>query len=174
MTQGTSPQDQRYAPPAAHVEDVEVTAEGEQVLATRWQRLWAALIDGGIALAAFWLLSVLTPWNPWEGAENRGMWDTDWVAMGVGFVLFAVIHGFLLLSRGQTVGKLALGIRIVRSDGSAASLGRLLGLRYGVGWALAIVPILGQIFGIVDALLIFRQSRRCLHDNIADTIVVKA
>ena len=27
---------------------------------------------------------------------------------------------------------------------------------------------------LVDALLIFRDSRKCLHDNIADTIVVKA
>jgi len=37
-----------------------------------------------------------------------------------------------------------------------------------------LVPGIGQIYSIVDALLIFRQSRKCLHDNIADTIVVKA
>jgi uncharacterized RDD family membrane protein YckC len=30
------------------------------------------------------------------------------------------------------------------------------------------------LYGLIDSLLIFRESRRCLHDNIADTIVVKA
>jgi uncharacterized RDD family membrane protein YckC len=29
------------------------------------------------------------------------------------------------------------------------------------------------LFSLVDALAIFRQSRQCLHDSIADTIVVK-
>jgi hypothetical protein len=29
------------------------------------------------------------------------------------------------------------------------------------------------IYSLVDCLMIFRKSRRCLHDEIADTIVVK-
>ena len=36
------------------------------------------------------------------------------------------------------------------------------------------VPIVGAFYALVDCLLIFRESRRCLHDNIADTIVVTA
>ena len=41
----------------------------------------------------------------------------------IGFILFLVIHGYLLATRGQTVGKTLLKIRIVRSDGSPASPG---------------------------------------------------
>lgn len=174
MSQGNPLQDQRYAPPAAHVEDVEATAEGEQVLATRWQRFWAAIVDVLVGLVALWLIGTITSWDPFASDADAGLWDTDLMGTLVGFITFAVVHGYLLATRGQTVGKLALGIRIVRSDGSRASLGRLLGLRYGIGSATMAIPAVGGIFGIIDALLIFRQSRRCLHDNIADTIVVKA
>ena len=36
------------------------------------------------------------------------------------------------------------------------------------------VPFVGGLVSLVDALLIFRDDRRCLHDEIADTIVVTA
>lgn len=174
MTQGNPLQDQRYAPPGAHVEDVDAATEGEQVLATRWQRFWAAMVDVVVGLAAVWVLTVFTPWNPFKVDANASPWSTDLGALAIGFVSFVVLHGYLLATRGQTIGKLVLGIRIVRSDGSRATLGRLLGLRYGVGSAAMAIPVAGNVYGIVDALMIFRQSRRCLHDNIADTIVVKA
>ena len=92
----------------------------------------------------------------------------------VGFILFLLIHGYLIATRGQTVGKALLKIRIVRSDGSPASFGRIVGLRYLPTSVLASIPVIGTIYGLLDVLLIFRASRRCLHDNIADTIVVTA
>ena len=164
-------QDQRFAPPQARVEDVETAGEGLQ-LASRWSRLGAGLIDMVIGLALLWLASKLTPWNPWVVAGDS-YWTPQWSSLG-GLALFVAVHGWLLHTKGQTVGKALLRIRIARPDGSAASLGRILGLRYGVGWLLTIVPAIGQIWGFIDALLIFRQSRRCLHDSIADTVVLKA
>ena len=62
----------------------------------------------------------------------------------------------------------------MRSDGSQASFARIVGLRYFTTSVLAPIPVVGSIYGLVDVLLIFRDSRRCLHDNIADTIVVTA
>jgi len=50
---------------------------------------------------------------------------------------------------------------------------RILGLRYGIGYLANLVPVVGALFGLIDCLLIFRQSRRCLHDQIADTIVIR-
>ena len=41
-------------------------------------------------------------------------------------------------------------------------------------WAISIIPVIGSLVGLIDALLIFRDNRRCLHDNIADTMVVVA
>jgi hypothetical protein len=39
-----------------------------------------------------------------------------------------------------------------------------------VNTVLAFVPF----YGVVDALLIFGEARQCVHDKIADTIVIKA
>jgi uncharacterized RDD family membrane protein YckC len=62
----------------------------------------------------------------------------------------------------------------VRSDGSPASFGRIVGLRYLPTSLITLIPVVGMFYALLDCLLIFRRSRRCLHDNIADTIVVTA
>jgi len=63
-----------------------------------------------------------------------------------------------------------VGIKVVRSDGSPASLGRLIWLRNVLNGVIAIIPA----YGLIDSLFIFSESRQCLHDKIADTIVIKA
>jgi uncharacterized RDD family membrane protein YckC len=67
-----------------------------------------------------------------------------------------------------------LGIRVVRRDGSHCGLARIFFARYLPVTLLGAVPFVGGLVSLVDALLIFRDDRRCLHDEIADTIVVKA
>jgi uncharacterized RDD family membrane protein YckC len=77
----------------------------------------------------------------------------------------------LFVSRdGQSIGKKMMGIRVARSDGSQASLGRIFWLRNVVNTVLAFLPF----YGLVDMLLIFGEARQCVHDKIADTIVIKA
>jgi uncharacterized RDD family membrane protein YckC len=167
----TPPPAQRYAPPVAEVADV--SASGEAQLAGRGARLGGAIIDGVILLGLWWLVGLLTPWNIF----SPKMAEAGVMAMLgmqlIGLLLFALVNGYLLMTRGQTVGKLLLGMRIVRPDGSAATPGRVIGLRYGVGWMLSALPVVGMVYALVDCLLIFRADRRCLHDMIADTIVVK-
>ena len=166
----------RFAPPRSHVEDVEAPPTGPagMALASRNQRFWAAMIDLGTIIAAMWLATSLTPWQPWGDAVARSsLWQPVVRDTLLGFGLFVLLQGYLLARRSQTIGKALLGLRIARPDGSAPSFGRLLGLRYGIGYAMAIVPAIGQVYAVVDVLLIFRASRRCLHDVIADTVVLK-
>ena len=163
--------DGRFAPPQARVDDVEPATDGLQ-LATRGNRLAAAMLDVLIGAGLLWVVSKATPFNPW-GDAAAGMWSLQVLGPLSGLGIFVLVHGWLLVTRGQTVGKVLMKIRIVRSDGARVSPGRL-GLRYGIGWLVSVVPALGQAWGLVDALLIFRASRRCLHDLIADTIVVRA
>jgi len=73
-------------------------------------------------------------------------------------------------ANGQTIGKKWLKIKVVRADGSPASLGRIFWLRNFVNGFLSLIPL----YGIIDSLFIFSESRQCLHDKIADTIVVNA
>jgi uncharacterized RDD family membrane protein YckC len=165
--------DNRFAPPLAHVEDV---AQGPGVLAGRWIRLGATMIDAVVATLAFGVIALVSPINVFQPSlsSSSGLWLLMVQNLVLGFILFLVIHGYLIATRGQTVGKALLKIRIVRSDGSPASFARIVGLRYLTTSVLAAIPVVGTIYGLVDVLLIFRASRRCLHDQIADTIVVTA
>lgn len=162
MTEPLNP----YAPPQAPVADVP-DPSGPWVLAGRGARLGAVLIDTALLMAV-----VLTPLYLLGWVEHEpGVLET--VRNGLfGLVGFVLINGVLLARHGQTMGKRLVGLRIVRSDGSVATLGRLLGLRYGVGMVVGMVPALGALYSLVDSLLIFRASRQCLHDTIADTIVI--
>ena len=168
----TSPDQNPFAPPSARVEDVSVSG---LELGGRGTRLGAVLIDGliqaGIYYAvAFTLFDSLIP-NARSGA-SFGSRSVLQFAVGIG--VFVLIQSYLLATRGQTIGKRLLGLRIVRSNGERVAIGRLLGLRYFVGWIITMIPFIGVVFALADSLLIFRDSRKCLHDNIADTIVVKA
>ena len=160
----------RYAPPTAAIADVQADAAPE--LGGRGARLVAVIIDGLIQGAIYWVIMLVAfkGLDPRSGRAGVGLIAGQFV---LGFVLFVLVQGYLLHTEGQTIGKKLLGLRIVRSSGERATLGRLFGLRYLVGWILVMIPFLGMIYALVDCLLIFRGSRQCLHDNIADTIVVK-
>jgi len=92
------------------------------------------------------------------------------LGMLVGFIVWMVITLRLVARDGQSIAKRMLGIKVVRSDGSPASLGRIFWLRNVVNSLLGIIPL----YGLIDILFIFSDERQCLHDKIADTIVVEA
>lgn len=164
-------QNNRFAPPGTFVDDV-VAADDVQ-LATRGRRFVAAFIDGMVALA----ISVVVM-LPLYGSSYFRLMGASKLSVLPGLLaylaVFYVIQGWFLYKRSQSVGKIAMGLRIVRQDGSAASLGRTLGLRMAVFGAFGLLPVVGPFIGIVDVLFIFSASRRCLHDLLADTIVVTA
>jgi uncharacterized RDD family membrane protein YckC len=168
----TMPGSDRYAPPTAHVADVDIRPQdGSPVLAERGTRLGAALLDGLLIFAAFALLAWLSPWNVWRG--DGGLAHTA-MATALAFGVFLLINGHGLVTRGQTWGKRWLGIRIVGADGAPVPAWRLLGVRYGVGSLFGLNPVTQWIWSLADSLAIFHASRRCLHDRLARTIVVKA
>ena len=97
------------------------------------------------------------------------------------FMIVAEVGQWALVAwRGQTVGKLLVGSRIVRGDGAAPGLvhGVLLrewfqALSLMFGGSDAARTFLG-LGSLVDVVFIFGAGRRCLHDRIADTYVVDA
>ncbi|XHS77913.1 RDD family protein [Burkholderiaceae bacterium UC74_6] len=168
----TEAADQRFAPPTAHVEDI-VTA-GEE-LGGRGMRFLAAFIDGVIYIVLAMGLARIPGLETLFGQRaGSDVWTTFHIT---GFltplILQLGVNGWLLVNKGQTIGKMICKLRIVRSDGSKANAWHVLGLRYGVGYVVNVLAILSSIYGLIDSLLIFRESRKCLHDNIADTKVIK-
>lgn len=167
-------QDARYAPPQSHVEDVRQPGQAQPgELASRGKRFAAAMLDGAMALGSLWLLSKFTSMNVWED-DGLGLWTPRFSDAATGIVLYLVLHGYLLVTRGQTIGKALCKIRIARPDGSIAPIGRILGLRDAPLFVMSIWPLLGPAYWAIDCLFIFRASRRCLHDQIADTVVLQA
>jgi uncharacterized RDD family membrane protein YckC len=168
-----------YAAPRAAVRDVDTP--GEIVLASRLGRLGAVLIDSAIVAVPMIVAAIAVPGfaqfatDAQSGAApSGGAFAAVLGVLGLGMIALAVYQLVLLYRSGQTVGKKIVGIRIVRPDGGRASFPRLLFLRYLVPGLIGAIPLVGFLFALVDALFIFAEDRRTLHDKIADTIVVNA
>ena len=157
-----------YAPPRAKVSDV-VEETQELELAGRAVRLGAAIIDGLIMGVL-----VVLPFAVGMGiAGASGSQKFPGVAVLLGLIGFGVWAWFTIIyvsRNGQTIAKKWLDIKVVRTDGSPASLGRIFWLRNVVNGLLGVIPF----YSWIDPLLIFSDSRQCIHDKIADTIVVVA
>lgn len=164
-----------YQAPAAFVEDVYV---GEALVpADRGTRLGAAILDALIGGAVVGIVAAIA--IPALIGSRRSSGE-EWplllgmiALLGVG-ILVPFIWNLVWLSRyGQTIGKRLLKIRIVRMDGTQAGLGRIFALRMLVPGVIGAIPILGPLFALVNVCFIFREDRRCIHDLLADTRVVK-
>ena len=169
--------DQRtYETPATTSE--EAGTPGGSELAGRGVRLGAYLVDSLILVIVFLVIVASGFWITFDDIIQMGtLPSTNAVlqVMIVFIVVFMVINGYLLVMRGQTVGKLMLGIRIVDSTtGGNVSAGKVLGLRYIVFFGLQTIPVFGmrELMSLFDTVFIFRDDRRCLHDLLAGTKVV--
>lgn len=155
-----------YQPPASATV-AEVVAEPDVAdLAGRGARLVAVLLDALLLNLGFWYLV--------EQLQRGTALDEPRAFVPAAIVL--VVAGLqvrLLYERGQTIGKLVLGVRIVRRSGARAGLPRILLLREAFAALAPHVPVIGPFVSLADALMIFRADRRCLHDHVADTIVVR-
>jgi uncharacterized RDD family membrane protein YckC len=162
-----------YAPPKATVQDV---TDSAATAADRGARLVAVILDTVIVCAMVYIplliaIGISSPrtglTNPHFGIMRSGVGGLLSMA---GFIAWVWLTILFVSRNGQSIGKKMLGIKVVRSDGSRASLGRIFLLRNVVNTLLAVVPF----YGLVDALLILGEARQCVHDKIADTIVIKA
>ena len=142
--------------------------------ASRWRRLLAAGIDLPVVAAVAMLLALIT------GAYEH---HQDWVgvrpqvsALLLALTAYLLVNSYLLVRRGQSLGKRLLGIRtVLESSGELPSLWRHM-LRL-----LPLLPVAAIFFHwiysvslIVDVLAIFLPAKRCLHDYLARTHVVRA
>lgn len=174
-------------------------------LASRRRRLGAPLLDG-LAVFAIMLPGSFAAWTQ-QGNLNAPIWDMvisilstplwpSTVATSypiykmvvsavstVGILSLFVYQVYILSTRGQTIGKRILKIRIVRyANGTNPGFVRVVLLRLIlpviICFILGLIPILGGFlslaFWLADVLFIFGKERRCIHDFIAGTKVVAA
>ena len=180
-----TPSENVFAPPKAAVVDAPAGEEVEK--ASRGLRLLAKIIDGllltvGLGPAYFGAMPLLvqragTGIRPgtldvWGAIAQTG--GRFYLGLAVMLVVIA-FDAFWVAQNGQTVGKKLCGIKIVRTNGSPAGFWRIFGLRYLISALIPmLLPVIGAVYFLVDSCVIFGGARRCIHDYIADTIVVRA
>jgi uncharacterized RDD family membrane protein YckC len=165
-----------YAPPLAVVRDIADPSE-LAVPADRGTRLGAMLLDSVIFVMMVYVPAVFVAMirGATVAAAGGDVGSNALVAIGggvavLGFAVWCWLTIKYVRRNGQSIAKKLLGIKVVRTDGSPISLGRIFWLRNVVNSLISIVPL----YGFVDGLFIFGESRQCLHDKIAGTVVVKA
>ncbi|MBN1959172.1 MAG: zinc-ribbon domain-containing protein [Desulfuromonadales bacterium] len=150
-------------------EDSRQSAAKDLPKAGFWVRTVATVID---AFIVFMLQFVLGSLLALMGFAATGSQEGD-----VGNVLMLIqIFGYILSFAyyivftgycGQTPGKMAVRIKVIRCDGSQISYGRA---------AFREIPakfISGIIFGIGYLMVAFDEQKQGLHDRLADTYVIK-
>jgi uncharacterized RDD family membrane protein YckC len=173
VPQGPSPYAQgEYGQPYGGVPGQGAGAYGE--LAGRWERLGALVLDS--ILVGVVSLALSAPFIDWDAmtdpaSTTGGAFTTDLTSSAISTVLSFLYFWLMHARSGQTLGKKALGIRVVREqDGGAIGSGTA-AWRYGVQILLAIPCGLGSL---LDALWILWDPRKqTLHDKAAHTLVVK-
>ena len=169
-----------YESPKSSVEAVRIDG---LVLASRWHRLFARLID---SILVFVISTPIMNWivryllgAPTDNYFSFGyFWFSSspplYIDLLVSFGVIAVLNTYLLATRGQTIGKYLLKIRIVKYDSEEVSKIRFsLVIREGILLVLNLFGYLGICITLIDALFIFSVNRRCLHDYCAFTKVVR-
>jgi len=153
------------------------------VTADRGRRFLGALADGFLEMLCWLPSSIIMMSTMLRMMADNATPDPEevmkvfWGSIGHSLpylIALVLLQAALLTIRSQSVGNLLTGTRIVRvSDGEPGGFLRAFLLRGFLARCLRQIPVVGGLFWLVDCCFIFREDRRCLHDLIAGTRVVK-
>ncbi|MCX6954258.1 MAG: RDD family protein [Verrucomicrobia bacterium] len=155
-----------------------------KAVGTEEWRLLAQLLDNviGIACALPGLIMIalavaragITVGGDWTKLATAAGFAAGFIVACFALFVLAVVQLWMLVTRGQTIGKRVLGIRIVSfEDETNPGFVKVFLLRGLVPAIIGAVPYLGMFFTLTDICFIFRDDRRCIHDIIAGTKVIK-
>ena len=130
------------------------------------RRVLAIIVDGFLLAIPFWVLATLFGTSSVEGGQvSASLNGLEFlVYIGLVFAYFFLMEGYL----GQTVGKMLLGIKVVREDnGEVPGLGTA-----AIRTVLRLID--GLFFYLVGfiAILVSGKNQR-LGDMVAHTLVVR-
>jgi len=141
-------------------------------LASRGRRLLATTIDAILVPSLTILLVMLT--DVVEDAADYA--DNAWImhVLLLAIASYLLLNGYTLWRTQQTLGKKIMGIAMVSASGATLPWWRLVVVRapfFAFMYLLLAPPL--ALLPLVDHLMIFGKRRRCLHDRLAGTEVVR-
>lgn len=145
---------------------------------SRLKRFGGHMVDGlllaftggmGFLLLLALIRSELIPSDVFTG---RSVSSSDKMNAYLAFYFFptclSLIQWNMIATQGQSIGKKLLGMTIVRHDGTNPGFLQGVVMRNWLRHLLNMVPL----FALADALFIFGENKRCLHDILAGTHVI--
>jgi|GEM_PF-6528979 len=140
----------------------ETEDDGRLPLAPRLVRLGGALVDMAVMIV-FGVGAIVAFGSEYEEPDQLRVLGFQ------GFAVSFVIQGFLIGFRGQSLGKMAFGMRIANvDDDEIPDFVRSVLVRTWLPVLLTLIPF----FKLIDILCIYNAEHRCLHDFMAGTRVV--
>lgn len=169
------PENPYQAPTATDIPDAFIQV-GDLQLAGRGERFAAAFVDGLINVVFIVAMVFALIWV--GSLESFVEFADAGFLMAMLFTLasslfYILINWKFLTTNGQTIGKKFADIRIVTLDGKLPPISDLIFKRYGFYTLVALIPVVGSYLSVVNVLFIFGKERRCVHDHVAGTRVVK-
>lgn len=148
---------------AIRIEHIIVDFDAERLKAPFILRCGAILIDYILLVSVPIISLLLTRMFEDEPSKFLKSANTGWLIM----ILLALTNFIIIpMFSGQTVGKILTGLKIVSTDGSSPSIGKLL-VRHLIGYPLTVLTVgIGFLFSVLN------HRGRALHDFLAGTIVV--
>lgn len=171
-----------FAPPAEPPQLVGASVE-DPTLAGLGMRFLGALIDGVLETACWLPTAIAVGRQTAEMVRENSLHPDELMKLFFEAIPLSLpylgalilLQAILLSIRGQSVGNMIVRTRIVNAkDGRTAHFLRAFLLRGCLARILRQFPFIGGIFWIVDVCFVFRNDRRCVHDLIAGTKVIKA
>ncbi|QKW55380.1 RDD family protein [Stenotrophomonas sp. NA06056] len=145
---------------------------GEVVYAGFWKRFAAYLIDYFVLLIPSGVVGGVLGFVLGAGMGATGSGETavevvtQLISGLAGLFIAAAYYGWFHASRGgATLGKMAIGIKVVRGNGDRLTLGRSIG-RYFATILSGLTLCIGYLMAA------FTERKQGLHDLICDTVVV--
>jgi len=141
-----------------------------------WIRFVAYLLDAfimsiaAVVIVAIFIVVILLSDKSIDDSEDSLFTIGSVIVMVLALLVINWLYEALMTSseHGATLGKQALGLRIVRVDGAQLSFGRATARHFLKVMITPLVP-----FAIGYLMAAFTARKRALHDVLADTLVIR-
>jgi uncharacterized RDD family membrane protein YckC len=142
-----------------------------------WIRFVAYLLDAfimtiaAVVIVGIFIAVILLVDESIDDSKDSPVIIGSVIVMVLALLVINWLYEALMTSspRGATLGKQALGLRIVRADGAQLSFGRATARHF---LKIMITPLVPFAIGYLMAA--FTARKRALHDVLADTLVIRS
>ena len=140
------------------------------VLAAMWRRVLAQLLDQLLIVIPVVIVALVA------GVRSADDLADKQFVINLAVVLSAFTYDFVMIGRwGRTVGKFALGTKVVRIDTGGPVLWSSSAIRALIPLAAGVIPSVGSALSlVVYATAFWHPRRQGFHDRAAGTIVISA